>query len=251
MIRLLVVDEIRLMCDMMSAAFRHHTDMQVIGCATQFDEAMRLAPQSDVMLVSSTLPGDGAMQLTRAFKFSPATKVIVVGLPEADGAVIRYMEAGAAGFVCREKSVDELLRTIRCVYNGKALISPELAAAVIARMAELAEWAKPVKQEPVFLVKPPDLTERERQVLILMAQGLRNQEIAERLTIELGTAKNHVHRILRKLNVKSREEAVAFADSTASDRSNLPRRPSTPFRSPAEDGAGTATFYRDQVPVAL
>ncbi len=211
MIRVFIVDEIQLMCDVMVEMFKGRPDMQLIGCATNPENAMNQARGSDILIASSTLPSDGALKLARAFKFTSSVKVIIVGVPELQPAILRYIESGAAGYVCREKPIDELFRTIRTVYEGQALISPEVAASVMARVAELAELAKPATllENPRILRSNLDLTDREHEVLALMAQGLRNQDIARRLTIQVGTAKNHVHRILAKMKVKSREEAAA------------------------------------------
>lgn len=223
MIRVLIVHEIRLMCKMIAASLQGDPTIEVVGCATNLEEAQAMGPQCDVMLVSSALPNDGALAVTQACKSLPSVGVVVLGLPESEPAILPFLEAGAVGYVCRENSADEMLETIHSVSAGEARVSPAVAAALIARMSELADW---VKQSHGPLGNPrtrAHLTERECQVLTLVAEGCSNQEIAERLTIELGTVKNHVHNILRKLNVTSREEATACLPWIETRRSRGPR----------------------------
>ncbi len=209
MIRVLVVHEIHLMCEMIAASLKRDATIEVTGCATTYEEAQAIGVHCDVILVSSALPNNGALAVTQAFRSIPSVAVVILGLPESELAILPYIEAGAVGYVCRENSADELLDTIHGVSAGEARVSPAVAAALITRMTELANW---VKQSNGLLggrELGANLTERECQVLALVAEGCSNQEIAQRLTIELGTVKNHVHNILRKLNVASREEAAA------------------------------------------
>ncbi len=213
MIRVLIVHEVRLMCELIDAVLKHEADMEVAGYAANVDEAVAMAKKGDVVLVHTTLPNDGAFEITRALKTDPSIKVIVVGLPESESAILRYIEAGAIGYVLTQDSVGELLKNIRAAYNGQALVSPGIAAALIARLADLADLSKETGQAPP---SGPDLSPRERQVLELIAEGLGNQEIADRLAIELGTVKNHVHNILDKLNVSRREDAATYLDAIKS-----------------------------------
>jgi DNA-binding NarL/FixJ family response regulator len=209
MIHVLIVHEIRLMCEMIAASLKSDPTIEVVGCATTLEEAQAIGPHCDVILVSGALPNNGALAVTEAFKSIPTVAVVVLGLPESEPAILPFIEAGAVGYVCRENSADELLETIRSVSVGEARVSPAVAAALIARMTELADWVKQSNGSLGGSETRASLTERECQVLALVAEGFSNQEIAQRLTIELGTVKNHVHNILRKLNVTSREEAAA------------------------------------------
>jgi DNA-binding NarL/FixJ family response regulator len=129
-------------------------------------------------------------------------------LPNIKDVILQYIEAGIAGYVLRDDSVDQLLHAVRAVYRGEAVVSPDIAAALMTRIAQLSNVCQGTtwSESGVFL----ELTPRERQVLVLVQQGLSNQEIAASLTIELGTVKNHIHNILRKLNVRSRHDAVAY-----------------------------------------
>lgn len=212
-IRVLVVDEVRLMGNVTASVLKNEPDIEVLGCATTFDEAMSRAGQSDIVLVSSSLPNNEALDLTPALiKTFPTLRVIVTGLSNSEAAILQYIEAGVSGYVLRDDAVEDMLTTIRAVHAGEAVISPSVAAALMARLVELAELAKSSGADNVALPTEtlPDLTPREREVLGLIALGLSNSEIAERLTLELGTVKNHVHHILEKLNVSSRQDAAAY-----------------------------------------
>lgn len=212
MIRVLVVDEVRLMAHVAASVLKNEPDIEVIGCAATAEEALKLAQDCDIVLLSISLPNHTALELTSTLvKTYPKLKVIVTGVVESEEVILPFIEAGVAGYVLKDDSVDKLLDTIRAVSSGEAAISPAMAAALMARLTELAELAKSVGDEATpSLVPVPDLTPREREVLDLIALGLSNSEIAARLTLELGTVKNHVHHILEKLNVSSRADAVAY-----------------------------------------
>jgi DNA-binding NarL/FixJ family response regulator len=207
-IRVLIVEEIQLMCHMLAALLEDESDVEVVGCATTVKEALGQIQNCDMILVNSALPDQGALTLSRAVtRLDPAVKVLVVGLSEVEPAVLEYIEAGAAGFVLREDSTEALLKHIRSAHRDAALISPRIAAALMSRINELANWVPEQEQQRSNL---EELTPRERQVLFLVGQGLSNKEIAEQLYIQPGTVKNHVHNIFKKLNVNSRQDAAAF-----------------------------------------
>jgi DNA-binding NarL/FixJ family response regulator len=207
MIRLLLVHETPLLCNIIAALLEDETDIQVIGTASTLREALPRIEDSDLILVSTHLPDGGALNLTKLVAEShPSVKTMVMGLAESQEEIIQYVEAGAAGYVLKDDSVEELLEHIRAVQNGEALVSPEIASALISRVSELSKLFEETGRIP----QSADLTPREREVLQLIGQNLTNQEIADRLFIEVGTVKNHVHSILDKLNVNSRHDAAAY-----------------------------------------
>lgn len=204
------MNEIRLMGSVIAAALEDEPDIQVVARVTSPDEALKVIQETevDVALVSTRLPDGGALRLTSAISdLAPSTKVLALGLSEEKKRVLRYVEAGAAGYILKDDSLDELIDTVRAVQEGKVFVSPEIAAAMIERLSDLAQMFSDVENS---VTDASDLTPREMEVLELIGEGLTNQQIAERLVIEIGTVKNHVHSILDKLNVSNRGEAAAY-----------------------------------------
>ncbi len=210
MIRVGLVNSIRILANVIAAVLENEQDIEVVGCTTSVDEALALASQCDVLIASTRLPNDGALRITQAITAAHLpTKVLILGLAESKAEVLHYVEAGAAGYVLQDDSVDALLAKLRSAYAGAAMISPEIAGALLSRVAELAHDSDRAEIPPNTSL---DLTTREREILNLIGLGLTNQQIAERLTIEVGTVKNHVHRILHKLNVTDRQTAATYLD---------------------------------------
>lgn len=208
MIRVLLVSEMSLVCNVIASVLEDEPDITVVGRATSAEEALAQIDEADVALVSTRLPDDSALSLTESVvERDPATKVIVLGLRESEQTILQYVEAGADGYVLRDNSVDKLLDNIRAADDEEALVSPDVAYALMSRVTELAQIFSDVE---AGIDQPVDLTPREREVLDLIAEGLTNREIADRLYIEVGTVKNHVHSILQKLDVNSREDAAAY-----------------------------------------
>lgn len=206
MIQIIIVDRVRLICEVIAAALEGEPDIQIAGIASSLEEALALENPYNLALISTNLSGDETLDLIEAIKEKePSVKILVVGLPEAEPIIMHYIETGADGYILKEDSVAELLRNIRAAHNGEAIISPEIAMSLMDRLAKLSDEITDFDASYYS-----ELTRREREVLDLIAEGLSNQEIADRLSIELGTVKNHVHSILDKLNVSNRQDAAAY-----------------------------------------
>jgi two-component system NarL family response regulator len=209
-IRILLVNEFRLIGNVIVAALEDETDIHVVGCVTTPKEALEIVQENDVdvALVSTRLSEEGAINLTRAITdFAPSTKVLALGLTEEKQRVLRYVEAGATGYILKDDSLDDLIETVRAAQEGKVFVSPQIAAAMMERLSDLAQIFSSVENN---VADTPGLTSRELEVLELIGKDFTNQEIADHLVIEIGTVKNHVHSILDKLNVGSRGEAAAY-----------------------------------------
>lgn len=207
MIRVLIVNEIDLLCNVLSTVLEDEPDMNVIGFANTAHEAVKLARDADVILVNTKPAGGIALELMRSIGNAEVpAKIIALGLTDSPQQVVRFIQEGASGYVLEDHSVDELLERIREVHIGQVNMSPKIAAAVMARVREYAVMLAYVEGGDG---DPARLTSREREIVELIGKNLTNQQIAEKLIIELGTVKNHVHNILHKLAASSRQEAAA------------------------------------------
>lgn len=215
MIRLLIVHEVRLIADLTAGVLRMEPDLEVVTCVHTTDAALAWLRKSryDVLLVSATLPNDGTSAFMRVVaKMDSSSKILITGLVEAKAVILPWLEAGAAGYVHRDELVVDLVQKIRGVIEGEFVVSPSLAGALIVRISELRQLV--VELDGLHALNPDflyaKLSGRECEVLELIEQGSSNQGIANSLYIELGTVKNHVHNIMDKLGVRSRQQAATI-----------------------------------------
>lgn len=211
MIRILLAHPSRLICDSLRTALDNVKEVYVVGCATTAEELHFLLPHSKVVLLGSKLADASALDMLDKIRMThPQTKVLVLGVDEQPDTIIRYVEAGASGYILQNESVEDVVKKVRAAHENKALISPVVAAAMMERLSHLANLDMPVAFLEARETRIEELTSREEEVLALITKGYTNQEIAERLTIECGTVKNHVHNILKKLEVGNRHEATSL-----------------------------------------
>lgn len=205
-ITLLLVDDQRLMRDGLRTLLELEADLQVIAEAENGLQAVESFRQQapDVVLMDIRMPEmDGVEATRRILAEHPQTKIIILTTFDDDEYVFEALRAGALGYLLKDVSGAELAEAIRTVAAGGALIEPSVARKVLAEFSRLPA-ASP--GEP-----PADLTEREREILALIAQGLGNKQIAERLFLAEGTVKNYVSSILDKLGVEDRTQAALWA----------------------------------------
>jgi two-component system NarL family response regulator len=210
-IKVLLVIEVRLIADIFSSVLQDEPNIEIAGCVSTLEYALQFlqTQKADVALVSVGLPNQDALKLTRTImENSPSMKVLALGLSEENHHnTLRYIEAGAAGYILKDSSLQELMEVIRLAQKGEAQVSTRMAGAMMERLFRLARMFSAVENKIDGDVR---LTARELEVLQFISEGLTNQEIAARLVVEVGTVKNHVHRILEKLNVSSRQEAASY-----------------------------------------
>jgi two-component system, NarL family, nitrate/nitrite response regulator NarL len=199
--RVLVVADTRLFRDGLADTLRR-SRVEVAGAAAAGEEALDCVRslRPDVVLLDMARLGS-ADTLRALTAVVPTVKVVAVAIPETERHVIACAEAGIAGYVPHDGSISDLMATLDAVALGETLCSPRMAASLFRRVASLA-----AEREPETDAR---LTAREREIVELIADGLSNKQIAERLYVEVATVKNHVHNILKKLNVRRRGEAAA------------------------------------------
>jgi DNA-binding NarL/FixJ family response regulator len=205
-IRLLIADDHQLFRDGLKALLLSAPDTEVVGEAATGTEAVQLAAESqpDVILMDLQMPDmDGIEATRRIVDASPQINVLMVTMFEDDRSVFAAMRAGARGYVLKGAKHDEMLRAIRAVGSGEAIFSPSIAA----RMMDFFAANRSASPQEAF----PDLTNREREVLDLIARGQSNAEIARALTISVKTVRNHVSNIFSKLQVADRAQAALRA----------------------------------------
>jgi DNA-binding NarL/FixJ family response regulator len=205
-IRVLIADDHPLFRDGLRAMFESESDIELVGEAATGLEAVSLAGQllPDVALMDVQMPDlDGIEATRRVMAESPNTRVLVVTMFEGDDSVLAAMRAGARGYVVKGMRSAEAIRAIRAVAAGEAIFSPAIATRLLSMLAEGSPAARPT----VF----PELTERERQTLELIAQGHKNAVIAERLHLSPKTVRNYVTNIFDKLQLADRSQAIVRA----------------------------------------
>lgn len=211
MTRILIASDHRLFRECLVSAL-HDSEcgdycVEVVDPDRAEEAARTFGPQ--IVLLDASVEYGAAAGLTRIFASqSEGPRVIVVGLSDMDSQIVECIEAGAKGYVLKEWPLNSLLEVLKAVQSDKAVCSPRVAYSMFARVAELAE-----SQRRLSAAELTDLTDRELQVLGLVADGLGNKEIAAELNLSLHTVKNHVHNILEKLAVHDRRKAVTLAEN--------------------------------------
>ena len=211
MIRVLIADDHAVVRQGLRTFLALQDDMEVVADAADGEEAVRAAREHapDIVLMDLVMPNmDGVEATRRIASERPATRVIALTSFLEDDKVLPAVRAGAAGYLLKDVGPPELVRAIRTVHGGEALLHPAVAARVLEEVAAPAPAPAPAPTPPRV---EPGLTPREREVLALVARGLANKRIAQELGIAEKTVKIHVSRILHKLGVADRTQAALYA----------------------------------------
>ena len=188
-------------------------DIELVGEASDGTEAVQKAGESlpDVVLMDIRMPRSSGIEACRAMKeVAPSSKIVILTISDEEEDLFEAIRAGASGYLLKDIPLDEVADVVRAVHGGQSLINPSMAAKLLTEFATLAKRDQDAEQ-PVEQVPAPKLTDREMQVLKLVARGMNNRDIAKELFISENTVKNHVRNILEKLQIHSRMEAVMVA----------------------------------------
>ncbi|MEW2452520.1 response regulator transcription factor [Streptomyces parvulus] len=214
-IRVLLADDQALLRSAFRVLVESEPDMEVVGEASDGAEAARLAAErrADVVLMDIRMPGTDGLAATRLISADPAlthVRVVILTTFEVDDYVVQSLRAGASGFLGKGSEPDELLSAIRIAAGGEALLSPAATKGLIARFLA-QDGTAGEDRDPARAERLDTLTGREREVLVQVAGGHSNDEIAERLAVSPLTVKTHVNRAMAKLGARDRAQLVVIA----------------------------------------
>ncbi|WP_168583837.1 response regulator [Gephyromycinifex aptenodytis] len=208
-IRVLVVDDHVLYRRGLEVVLNQEDDIRVVAEAGNGPDAVAAAADvtPDIVLMDVRMPGGGGIPACRQIRdLSPTTRVIMITTSDDERDLVESIRAGATGYLLKDVPPEEVVAGIRAVHAGQSLLSPSLASTLLDEFASILRSTSEQRTVPA-----PHLTDRELEVLRLVAQGLGNREIAKRLFISENTVKNHVRNILEKLQMHSRMEAALYA----------------------------------------
>ncbi|MFD7862351.1 response regulator [Streptomyces sp. NPDC059783] len=206
-VRVLLADDQPLVRTALRMVIADIEDIEVVGEAGTGDEAVRLTAElaPDVVVMDIRMPGTDGIEATRRITGGPAaTHVLMLTTFDDDAYVYGALRAGAAGFLVKDMALDDILAAVRVVAAGDALLAPGVTRRLIREFANRPAAAPPPPPLPA-------ITDREREVLVLVGSGLSNAEIAERLVISVATAKTYLTRLLAKLGARDRVQLVIMA----------------------------------------
>ena len=205
-LRVLIADDHPLFRHGIAVLLQSLPEFEVVGEATSGEEAIDLAEQlqPDVILMDIQMPEINGIEATRRILHtSPHIRVLIVTMSEEDASVFTAMRVGARGYILKDAQKEDMLRAIRAIGRGEAIFSPAIAG----RLIDFFAAPRPIAPPQAF----PELTDREREILDLIAQGHNNPEIATRLVLSPSTVRNYVSNIFGKLQVADRAQAIIRA----------------------------------------
>src|SRR5450755_2769837 len=210
-IRVLIADDHALFRRGLEMVLEEEDDIDLVGQASDGTEAVSVAGESlpDIVLMDIRMPKISGIEACRAIKeVAPSAKIVMLTISDEEEDLFEAIRAGASGYLLKDIPLDEVADAVRSVHGGQSLINPSMAGKLLTEFATLARRDGEARAQEV---PAPKLTDREMQVLKLVARGMNNRDIAKELFISENTVKNHVRNILEKLQIHSRMEAVMVA----------------------------------------
>src|SRR5438477_5900155 len=208
-LRVLIVDDHALFRRGLQMVLKQEDDIELVGEASDGAEAVEKAPElmPDVVLMDVRMPRRSGIEAAGEIKdLLPHVKILMLTISDEEADLYDAIKAGASGYLLKEIPIEEVADAIRSVWQGQSRISPSMASKLLTEFAAISKATNERPQMPA-----PRLTDREMEVLKLVAQGLNNRDIAKELFISENTVKNHIRNILEKLHLHSRMEAVVYA----------------------------------------
>jgi DNA-binding NarL/FixJ family response regulator len=218
-IRLVIVEDNRLLREGLTALLKEQSDIVVVaslGSGDALIRGKRLKP--DVILLDLGLRSHNSLRVVESVRaLDPAARIVIMDLAPVQTTLVEYVRAGVSGFVVKDATFDEFLQTIRAVAQGAKVLPPKLTASLFSQLVERV--AVRSKGDPFRSVR---MTRREHEVVDLIAEGLSNKEIAQRLHLAIDTVKSHVHNILEKLTLHTRLEIASYRHADQGSSSSRP-----------------------------
>ena len=210
-LRVVLAEDHTIMREGLRMLLDREPNIEVVGEAGDGAEAVQRAGESlpDVVLMDIKMPRSSGIEACRSIKdVAPSARIIILTMSDEEEDLFDAIKAGASGYLLKDIPLDQVAEAVRSVHGGQSLISPSMAGKLLTEFASIARRAT---EESPREVPAPKLTDREMQVLKLVARGMNNRDIAKELFISDNTVKNHVRNILEKLQIHSRMEAVMVA----------------------------------------
>ncbi|KRE45942.1 response regulator [Paenibacillus sp. Soil724D2] len=214
--KILIVDDQRLMREGLATIIGLEQGMEVVGTAVDGRDAYTKALEwrPDVVLMDIRMPGmDGVEGTELILRALPETKVLILTTFDDAELILRVLEKGVHGYLLKDMPSEAIVSAIQTVYNGGTVLQPDITTTLLNELKKMSEW-HPDNAHPLHSNEPAQLsqlTEREKEVLALLGQGLNNKEIAGLLVITEGTVKNHVSNLIAKLGLRDRTQAAVFS----------------------------------------
>lgn len=205
MITVAIIEDNRLVREGMSDMLNELTDIRVVLAATSLDTSMIQAACPDVVLLDVGLQDGSSLRIAEAVD-TAAVRVIVMDLLPVHEEIADFVNAGVAGFILKDASVDDFVETIRSVMRGEKVLPARMTSSLFSQIAHAA-----VTRDATTALEAVRMTQREHEVIALIAEGMSNKEIAQRLDIATDTVKSHVRNIMDKLALRSRLQIAAYA----------------------------------------